>query len=208
MRTLQFSILCLLFVGCDFSAEAPPPPENKTEALETDPHAIQAQYEAFLKSRGSDTLPRKIIKERGKIYPADQSVLDTTLFVFINQLQKAIDDKDIFFILDHLDEEVNNGEGYANSTDGFVDKWRLKNDVSTQLSDLWIVLRHILRNGGVINNRRTRYVAPYYRALYPVQTPSDTTGVILGQGVRIRTAPNSSSKIMQTLSLSFSRHHG
>ena len=99
-----------------------------------------------------------------------------------------------------MDDEVNNGTAHEKGAEGFVEKWRLESDVRTQVSDLWIVLRHLLKYGGVLNDRQTRFVGPYYQALYPAVIPGDTTGVIIGSGVRIRSAPNSASKILATLS--------
>lgn len=173
--------------------------DQKT-ARNLDQDSLSALYLTYIKQRGEASLPTEIIQERNKIYPVDQSPLDTSLFVFWVQLRKAVEKKDIFYIMDHLDPNIDNGPDYPSTVAGFVEKWHLKNEVSTQVSDLWLAMDRLLNLGGVLNQRKTKFISPYYTALLPNNAAKDSLGVILGQGVRIRTAPNSESKILMVKS--------
>jgi hypothetical protein len=145
-----------------------------------------------------DLFPSRQIIEKDKLYPVDEAPLDTLFFVFREQLKDAVQQKDIFFLLDKVDENIVIGE-QAQGLSAFAQKWGLTSEAATLESSLWDVLDRLLLSGGVFNEFKSQFIAPYYFATFPDGSPTANAGIIAGSGVRMRSAPNLNSKIIKNL---------
>ncbi len=152
--------------------------------------AIEAQIEP---------LPTKQIIEKNKLYPVDEAPLDTAFFVFREQLKKAVKEKNIFFLMDAIDENIVL-DNQISGIGSFAQKWELTSESATLQSPLWPVLDKLLEGGGVFDDFKISFHGPYISATYPNDSPPRQAGVISGAGVRMRSAPSLNSKILKNLS--------
>lgn len=196
---LLITIIMLSAFSCK---KAEPTEKTYTESLELQASQLSKDsmriiYLERINSR-KDPLPTHQILEKDKLYPVDEAPLDTSFFVFREQLKDAVQQKDIFFLLDKIDENIVIGE-QAQGLSAFAQKWELTSETATLQSTLWDVLEKILFSGGVFNEFKNQFQAPYYFATYPEEGRSPTAGIIAGAGVRMRSGPDLNSKIVHNL---------
>jgi hypothetical protein len=200
MRSLLLiTIITLTAFSCKKTEKAEP---TYTESLELQSSelsrdSMRALYLERIEKR-EDPFPTQQVLEQGKLYPVDAAPLDTSFFVFREQLTDAVREKDIFFLLDKIDENIVIGE-QARGLSAFAQQWDLTSEAATLQSPLWDVLGRLLLQGGVFNKLQNQFRSPYYFATYPEEERGPQAGVILGAGVRMRSAPDLNSKILKNL---------
>lgn len=196
---LLITIITLTAFSCKKAEKADP---TYTESLELQSSQLSQDSMRILYleriDQREDPLPTQQILEQGKLYPVDEAPLDTSFFVFREQLKDAVREKDIFFLLDKIDENIVIGE-QAQGLSAFAQQWELTSEAATLQSSLWDILERLLSQGGVFNKLKNQFHSPYYFATYPEEEPSPQAGVILGAGVRMRSAPDLNSKILKNL---------
>ena len=173
--------------------------EAAAKAATPDRDSLRKAYLALSKEK-RDTLPRKQTPEAGKLYPVDEAPMDTAFFVFREKLLKAVEAKDIFPLMEAIDEHIKIGSGGENGLAAFARQWELESEERTQQSALWKVLASVLRGGGTFENGRRRFIAPYVSATWPEAYDPLSHAAVTGAGVRMREAPSLNSRILTLVS--------
>ena len=146
--TLIFSIFMLLV---SMSCKNTDSEKNEEAALPTDtpeetqanPDSIQQLYAAKLAAR-EKTWPLEQVLEVGKLNPVDEAPLDTSFFLFREGLLSFIENRDIFSLIQHVDEDIKCSFGAENGVPGFIKIWGLDTPAKTQTSELWPTLKKVL----------------------------------------------------------------
>lgn len=167
---------------------------SASEALSRD--SVRSIYLNRIEAR-SDPMPTRRIIEKNKLYPVDEAPLDTTFFVFRERLKDAVADKNIFFLMENIDDNIVLDD-QRKGLSAFAQKWELTSEAATLQSPLWSLLNEILAGGGVFRDQRSTFIAPYITATFPEQAEPQT-GAITGAGVRMRAAPSLNSQIEKVL---------
>lgn len=148
----------------------------------------------------TDTLPRRQNRESGKLYPVDEAPLDTAFFIFREELRQAVREKSVMDLLDRVAPEIKVSFGSETGKPGLIKIWGLGSEQQNQESALWTHLGEVLDAGGVFNDNRTRFTAPYYFDRWPDAYDAFEYAAITGTGVRLRAAATLESKILTNLS--------
>lgn len=162
-----------------------------------DADSIQRVYEQKLAAY-PNPLPTEQIIEKNKLYPVDQAPLDTHFFLFREELLEAIARKDVFRLLEACSQNIKASFGGEDTLAEFVEMWQLDKDAEN--SEVWAILERVLRNGGVFEQGRQAFYAPYTYATFPDDLDAFTHGVISGEGVRLRSQPATNARIVTNLS--------
>lgn len=197
---IAIGALILSLVAC--GEEKVDPDETsipKIEDVSLSRDSLRIRYHSF-KSSQNDWLPSKRVREVGKVYPVDEALLDTSFFVFREQLRAAVKQKDIFFIMEHIAEQVESGFEGEEGVAAFVQNWDLQSSEKSVESKIWPILNQILPQGGVFFDNKQQFFAPYYIANFPEDYDAQRFGVVLGAGVRVRQAPNLDAPVLRTIS--------
>lgn len=190
---------CLLFITF-FACKNTRNPDSAAITKATRPvnrDSIRLAYEALM-ARKPKLLPPKQIIERGKLYPVDEGQTDTSFYVFRAELLKILEAKDEFKLIEMVDDSIQNGFGGNEGIAGFVESWQL--DSKKDSSEVWKILKSILMQGGVFDKTKKYFQAPYYVVTFPNGYDLHTTGVLTGEGVRVRAGTTVSSQVLKTIS--------
>ena len=200
---MRFPLIALLLL-CLFACKQKPNTDNREEAKPLtnslpDPDSVRLEYEKKLAAK-EDLLPVKQVLEVGKLNPVDEAPSDTAFFLFREHLLEAVQQKDIFFILEIVDEQIKCSFGEGEGLPAFVRIWQLDSPTKTQTSALWPVLKKILIGGGTFNNNRSSFLAPYTFSTFPDQYDGFEYGAITGRGVRLREGPGLNTRTIRSIS--------
>ena len=136
-------------------------------------------------------------REEGKFHPFDQATKDPSLVRFRARLWKAVQEKDVSYLSDVLDDQIRIGFDDQNGKKAFIQKWNLYSN--PKKSKLWTELSQVLNLGGAFSeNSNLQFCAPYIFNLNDIEDPFEQ-GIILGEGVRLREAPELNAKIITAL---------
>lgn len=200
--TAYVLLLCAaVSAGCSGAQEQ----EGATEATpdtnrqEVDPATLHRAYQHYQNQR-LDPMPTRQVKEAGKLYPVDEAPVDTAFFVFREELIDAVEEKNIFAIMEAVDDDIKAGFGSENGIAAFAGAWELESEEKTKQSPLWDVLADVLNGGGAFQDGRQRFVAPYVYAAWPDEYDAFTHAAVTGAGVRLRSEPSLSSRIITMVS--------
>lgn len=208
-----------LFFGCADATNAdskPGAPQEDTElsgdaatsgaASETDDPTKEDQQ----LSESKYTLPKWPLKskvENGKAYPWDEGPTDPIFNAFRDRLYKAVKEKDVDYLLSVTFDTIHFSFGEMASKDAFIKSFEL--DTKPETSRLWPELATVLELGGSFyTDYRTSYQnfsAPFVNNL-TVLDDAYTSGVIIGEKVRLREGPGLNSKIKGSLSWDIYEH--
>lgn len=207
MRCPVIYLVLLLFAGCrSEQATGPGGDPEPTSLLSEQPAEVREAYQRFLSAR--EHLPPRQVQEAGKLYPVDEALQDTAFFVWREQLLQAIRDKDIFTLLDRMDEDIKVSFGAEGGTSTFIEQWNLQSEEQTAQSTVWRHLAEVLSGGGTFSDHGRRFVAPYVAATWPDDQDSHERALITGAGVRIRQQPSLNASIATIASHEFVRYTG
>ena len=170
--------------------------KNTQSVSQLNPDSLREEYQKRLAELPS-RFPSKQVFERGKLYPVDEGILDTSFFLFREAFLDAITRRDVLYLLDVCDENIKSGFGGEDSLPQFVEAWQLDKDASG--SQVWEILLKILRNGGVFENGQRNFYAPFTFATFPDEYDAFEYGVITGEGVRVRQNPDTRSAVVTKL---------
>ena len=161
--------------------------------------SVRQRYIELMENR-ANAFPIQQVIESGKVNPVDQAPLDTAFFLFREDLRKAIAEKDLFFLLDHIDKNIKNGFGGENGAENFVTAWNLDDPTKIENSRVWGILKRIIDYGGVFGTSNNEFYAPYFCFAIPEEVDPYESGVVLGQGVRLRSGPSLDFRIAGVVS--------
>ena len=137
-------------------------------------------------------------RDAGKFTPYDEATKDPSLMKFRARLWKAIQEKDVAFLTDALDQNIKIGFGDNNGKKAFIQQWQLYSNPKN--SNLWQELGNVLKLGGAFGQHSNyQFCAPYVSDLEDIEDPFEE-GIIIGEGVRLRAHPNSKGKVLKNLS--------
>ena len=203
MRTLPLYLflISLFFAAC--SGDTPKQNETKDSEVSTvssnEPDSLGYWYQHFIATR-EDWYPEDVVSEKGKVYAVDEAIKDTTFFVFREKLRAAVEQKDVFFIMENISEKVESGFEGEEGVAAFVQNWRLGDSESVKKSRLWPILERILKDGGTFFDNNNQFLAPYLVATFPQDFDPQIFGAVLGSGVRLRKDPNTKGPVLQMVS--------
>jgi hypothetical protein len=194
---LFFTLYLFLLPGACGTEEKPADEIAPEEKPQVDPDSLRRAYQRLMVAR-KDPLPTEQIVETGKLYPVDEAPRDTLFFVFRENLLNAVNNKNIFGVMEIVDENIQTGVDGENGLAAFATTWGLETEEKTKQSELWPILKEVLEQGGTFGNNRHRFVAPYVYSSWPDNYDALTHAAITGAGVRLRDAPglNSRTKTM------------
>ncbi|NUQ25012.1 MAG: SH3 domain-containing protein [Saprospiraceae bacterium] len=164
------------------------------------PDSLSRLYTSYLAKAKQTAMPTQQIIEVGKLYPVDEAPLDTGFYVFRELLRQTVADKDVIGLMKIVDPQIQCSFGDDNGAAAFVRQWEIDTPAKTPTSQLWGVLDGILAGGGVFNESKNEFYAPYVFGTFPEQYDSYTYGAVTGSGVRLRAEPNLTSEIVKTIS--------
>lgn len=198
-QLLPFTVLLPLLSCNSDTATQEEKLEQFEKVTEVNQDSLRNLYRQKLKAK-DETLPSQQIPEKGKLNPVDEAVLDTAFFLFREDLLVAIEQKNIFGLLEAVDENIKCSFGAENGLADFVRMWGLESEEKVKDSQVWTILQKILTQGGTFDNRRTGFTAPYIFSTFPDEYDSFQYSAIAGGGVRLRNAPTLNSKILKSIS--------
>lgn len=207
MKVLIISFGLLLLWSCNQNSEAAQQ-SNETQkgstAGQLSIDTLRQLYHTYYAAL-TDTLPRRQIIEKGKLYPVDEAPGDTAFFVFREGLKQTIRQRDVFGLLDVVDKEVKVGFGAESGFADFVTMWELDSKAPDTLP-IWPLLAEILDQGGTFNDQGNAFYAPYVHSTWPSEYDPFTHSAITGSGVRTRAAGQLNSGIVKTSSYEIVRY--
>lgn len=203
------AILLLAFSACqsdpdqatDTAEEQNPATEENTTITPEAMARLRATYQEYFEKLDPQ-FPLQCVAERNKVNPADSAPSDTAFFVFRERLREIVAQKDIFKLLEHVDENIKIDFGGQDGLQAFINIWGLDSPDKVATSGLWSTLEEILALGGVFNTYgNDRYFeAPYLDQCMPPNSDPYTHGAVIGAGVRLRSGPGLNTKIVSNLS--------
>ena len=201
MRKLtHLALLVLIGYSCTSgNTETSPSDNDSNQIIKIDPDSIQRLFDAKIRDYKPE-FPAQQVLEKGKLNPVDQSILNPSFFLFFEDFKKAVREKDLFGLLDKVDENIKNGFGGDDGFAKFVEQWQLAEPEKAASSPIWTTLERILPQGGIFNSSQKEYYAPYYTATFPNNYEPYGFAAILGAGVRFRQSPNLDSRVLGVLS--------
>jgi hypothetical protein len=199
MRIILLSSLFLFLVACAKKDRNTANNSKDTSPSALSASALQSAYQQYRNQR-TDTMPAHQVQEAGKLYPVDQAPRDTAFFVLREQLREAVQQRNIFPVMEALHPEVKVGFGSEHGPEGFIEIWGLQSEEQTAQSNLWTVLGRVLDGGGVFQDGGKTFIAPYVFATWPDAEDAFDRAAITGAGVRVRSQPNLQSRIITSLS--------
>ncbi len=189
--------LLLFVMACgkkDALAELPDP--RITTPLNRD--SINQVYARRMQAH-TNALPLRQIVEPGRLRPVDEGPTDTVFFVYREAMLEAIAQRNEFRLLEMLDSKIQTRPpADSRSLATFVTHWQL--DKQKDSTALWNILQHVLQSGGIFSADRLLFTAPYYCATFPDTYDANVFGAIIGEGVRVRAAPDANAQILKTVS--------
>ncbi|HMQ47574.1 MAG TPA: SH3 domain-containing protein [Saprospiraceae bacterium] len=155
-------------------------------------------YQQYLRELESP-MPTFQEKKAGKLFPVDEAPLDTGFFVFRQRLLDAIERRDVFYLMEITNKDIKISFGAEQGSADMVKMWGL-DGAKTDTLEIWSILQSALTQGGVFQDNRNAFVAPYYFATWPEGYDPYDFGVLIGSGVRLRAAPSQQAPINHTVS--------
>lgn len=144
-------------------------------------------------------LPIDVVSaERVPLEPVDEAAQDPSFYEFREALMRAIDRRDVDFLMKSLHPEV--FAGFGSSGQGpevFADYWHPENPDS----ELWTELKKALELGGTFRGQgeTTYFAAPYTFSAFPETLDEFTHAVVHRPAARLRQAPSPDAPVIATL---------
>ena len=196
MKKISFFVI-LLFFACGNNSETSQIPLTNTKEANQDT-TEKILFNEYMKDR--DLFSSQQIYELGKLNPVDEALTDTVFFVFREKLLNAVREKDIFYLLEQLDPNIKVNFGSSIGVEAFTQAWQLTSEEKTMPSPLWKELEKTLQLGGTFNSTKSLFLSNYVFATMDEPYDPYIHAVVLGSGVRYRSAPHTKSKIVGRLS--------
>lgn len=196
MKKISFFVI-LLFFACNDSSETSEMTLPKAKSVNQD-SSTRVLYKEY--REGKELFSPTQIYELGKLNPVDEAQNDTVFFVFREKLLDAVRNKDIFYLLDQLDPNIKVNFGDGNGVEAFTQAWQLTSEEKTKVSPLWDELEKTLQLGGSFDKDNDLFLSNYVFATLDEPYDPFIHAVVVGSGVRYRSAPNLQSKVVGRLS--------
>ena len=137
-------------------------------------------------------------QEGKKVIPVDQAEVNRDFFNFREKLRKALEDKDLDFLLSHLDENVKLTFGGRYGKKDFIQLWNLAENPEN--SDVWQVLLDVIELGGRYGDKqRNSFIAPYTFFAEEIEDAFEDM-IVIGENVTVRQTSTLQGQILGFLS--------
>jgi hypothetical protein len=134
------------------------------------------------------------LKERKQLYPPDAELTDSSLFIFLDSLEKAIKMNDTNFIYAHIDSNIHLSFGGHVGIDDFKDLW----NITEPDSRFWTEMEEIMNLGGEMVD--TFYYSPYVSSSWQdVAEDGFLHSAIIDKNVNLYNLPDDESQILVKL---------
>jgi hypothetical protein len=176
--------------------------DGLTSLTASEAASLRQQYQNYY-DQLEPKFPLQCVTELNKAYPADAAPSDTAFFVFRERLREIVGQKDIFKLLENVDENIKISFGDEHGLQAFINMWELDSPDKVVTSSLWSTLDEVLALGGTFSsygNNIRYFEAPYLDQCMPATADPYEQGAIIGAGVRLRSGPGLNTKIIATLS--------
>jgi hypothetical protein len=139
--------------------------------------------------------------EDEKLLPVDQGKENPDFLRFREELQSAVERKDLEYLKRHLSDKIRYTFGENHSTRGFLRAWKLDEDPSS--SEFWAELDAVLSLGGTFNNEeKTIFTAPYVYTRFPEKFDPFQHQAVIAKGVKVYEKPDREAKVLGKLDYS------
>ena len=144
------------------------------------------------------TTPASAKFQEIKIPPVDEATRVPSFYEFRNRLKGIVKDKNADLLLSHVDEKIQfnfgaGGEGRRN----FEKEWKLEKNAKA--SKVWRELAKVLTAGAIFHNEKN-FTVPYYTDKWPGELDPFEFGLVLGERVDVRKAPEVDSPRVKEVS--------
>jgi hypothetical protein len=127
--------------------------------------------------------------------PVDEAAKKADFLKFRTQLKTIIAKKDAKALLAIVDKNIHMSYGDNNGLAEFKKEWQLEK----ANSPFWSEMSTVLSLGGQFD-QEGEFTAPYVFSAWPESKDGFENIAVIGQDVRVRSAPNLSSKVLTTAS--------
>ena len=197
-KFITCGLMALLLWACGQGESTEEEPKVETR-VQLNMDSIRKVYTDLIQLR-LEALPLRQVAEKGKLNPVDEAPIDTLFFVFRENLRQLIKDKNVFGLLEAVDEQIMNGFGDNNGFAAFVTQWELDKPEKASESKIWGILEEILALGGSFASQGRSFEANYISSTWPDIYAAAEHAAIAGSGVRFRSAPTLQSKTIASIS--------
>ncbi len=156
------------------------------------PNMQKNKVQAYFEKKKAD------VNTRVQIFPVDQGKEVAAFLQFRNEVLLRIEERDLDYILTHVDPEFFYHPLSARGLQAFHDYFSL--DTNPEESNLWEVLKEALLLGGIfLDQERTIYETPYLKSRFPKGFDPYNHKVVIGRDIPIHEKPNAASRIIGLL---------
>ncbi len=197
-KFITYGLMASLLWACGQGESAEEEPEAESR-VQLNMDSIRRAYTDLIQLR-LEALPLQQVAEKGKLNPVDEAPTDTLFFVFRENLRQLVKDKNVFGLLEAVDEDIKNGFGDNNGFAEFVTLWELDKPEKAAASKIWSILEEVLALGGSFLALPGSFEANYVSSTWPATYEPFDHAAIIGSGVRFRTSPTLQSKTIASIS--------
>lgn len=197
-KFIAYGLMALFLWACGQEESTQEQAKDETR-VQLNMDSIRKVYTELLQLR-LEALPLRQVAEKGKLNPVDEAPADTLFFVFRENLRQLVKDKNVFGLLEAVDEDIKNGFGDNNGFAEFVTLWELDKPEKAAGSEIWGILEEILDLGGSFLASAGSFEANYVSSTWPAAYEPFDHAAIVGSGVRFRTSPTLQSKTIASIS--------
>ncbi|MDI9418853.1 MAG: SH3 domain-containing protein [Firmicutes bacterium] len=140
-----------------------------------------------------------------KLMPVDQAYHVPDFAEFRTAMIKAMEQKDLDFVLNCIDDTLRYTFGLNQGVKGFLRYWEL--DTMPEDSPFWEEMLQVLRLGGEFADPDQKiFRAPYVFSSFPETLDAFQHVAVVGQNVKVYADPEFSAQVIGILSYSIVRH--
>ena len=137
----------------------------------------------------------------GTLLPVDEAAVDPSFVIFRARLLEAAQARDTSFVLNALDPNVKLSFGGDEGFEGFQRLWL--SETRYEDDDVWTVLTRTIALGSTYTAGDDEWppsaTAPYVFGTWPDTLDAFEYGTIVGERVRVRAAPDTTSEVLTAL---------
>ncbi|NES65057.1 MAG: SH3 domain-containing protein [Okeania sp. SIO2D1] len=152
-------------------------------------HRVNAQTEV--------NVPTYLNEGGIKVYPVDEASKNPDFLKFRQELEQAITNKDLGFLIKHTDENIQLFGTYQ-GIDTFMNFWEL--DKQPQQSKLWKTLEDTIKLGGKFQDNNFNFFIAPYTFFTPGVSDFYSKIIVTDTDVAMRNIPSSKGEILGLLS--------
>lgn len=169
---------------------------SASESMPSESATVSGVTETAVPDDGRAALTKMLqsVGANNKLMPVDEGLSDPGFAEFRGKLVRTVEKRDTATLLSVVAENILNTAGEERGKQSFRELWKPENPKS----EVWRQLGDILKLGGRFDSAKTTFTAPFvYTELRPTADQTQEIGVILGEGVSLRSAPSAKSRLVE-----------